>query len=156
MTSEKINGAFTLEIPEGFEVMSSEDLRKLYQNENADRWGMWDRERHILITVAWQRVNALLSFLADIKSVAKRNEQLIAKGYANNDYKMEGFFSSSAGNIHMEGYRFSYTLQGIPQKSETLLMKLEKNIYSITCVRRAENAEECADVFPAVIASLKA
>ena len=155
MTSEKINGKLTLEIPEGFQLMSADDLFKLYKENKYDRWGIWDRDRHIVITVSWQRVPALTSFLADVKSIAKRNQQLAEKGYAGHNYRGEGQFSAEAGNAHLEGYRFSYDLQGVRQKAETLLMKYEKVIYNFTCVSREEGSAEAGELFRNFIAGLR-
>lgn len=155
MTKEVINEKIALEIPEGFQVMSADDLYKLYQENNFDRWGIWNRDRHIVITVSWQRVPALLSVLADVKSIAKRNQQLAAKGYAGHNYREEGLFSAEAENVHLEGYRFSYDLQNFRQKAETLLMKYEKMIYNFTCVSREESAAEGSELFRNLIAGMK-
>ena len=96
-----------------------------------------------------------LQMLADVKSIAKRNQQLAAKGYAGHNYREEGLFSAEADNVHLEGYRFSYDLQDFRQKAETLLMKYEKMIYNFTCVSREESAAEGSELFRNLIDVMK-
>lgn len=151
----KINDAFTMAVPEGFQRMSPEELKKLYRGENPDQWGIWDKDRHVMITVLWKHYPALLSALADLKAVARRNQQLTEKGYAGHGYRPEGFFSMKTGDVQLEGYHFSYRVGSISQCAETVLMKHRRTIYSITCAGREENADADSSTFRKALESLR-
>ena len=151
----KINETLSIAVPEGFQHMSLNELNKLYQDENPDRWGIWDKDRHIIMTVLWKRYPALLSALADLRAAARRNQQRTEKGYAGHDYRLEGFFSLKPGNVQMEGYRVSYRLDSISQCAETVLMKHRQTIYSMTCVGREENADTDSNIFREVLEGLR-
>lgn len=150
-----INETLTIAVPEGFQSMSREELKKLYQDGNPDRRGIWDKDRHVIITVSWKQYPALLSALADLKAVARRNQQLTEKGYSGHDYKFGGFFTVSTDSAKMEGYRFSYRLGSIRQSGETVLMKHRRTIYSITCVGREENADRDSKAFREILDSIR-
>ncbi len=151
----KIRNTLSIAVPEGFQPMSPEELRSLYRNDDPDRWGAWDKDRHVILTVSWKQYPALLSALADIRAVARRNRQLTEKEYAGHDYRPGGFFSLQTGAVRLEGYRFSYRLDSMVQCAETVLMKHQKTVYSITCVGREENAEEDSRTFRGILESLR-
>ena len=53
-----------VEVPNGFYVLSAEELRLAYQSEDPNRWGMRDKERHIILTVMWKEYQIILVRLA--------------------------------------------------------------------------------------------
>ena len=151
MSKAKVNDLFSIEVPEGFHTMSTEELRKAYRDENPNRWGMWDQERHVMVTVMWQEYSRLVMMLADTKAICRKNEQIASKGYANNGYVSDGFFSVKVDGEKAEGYRFSYSVDGVEQSAETILFKLEKTIFTITCGGRRENRETDRELFDRII-----
>ena len=70
MNRETVNEAMEVEVPNGFYVLSAEELRLAYQSEDPNRWGMRDKERHIILTVMWKEYRGLpVLFLPGLKSV---------------------------------------------------------------------------------------
>ena len=108
-----------------------------------------------MITVSWERYPALLSALADLKAVARRNQQLTEKGYAGHGYRFRGFFSLKPEDVQLEGYRFSYRVDSVSQYAETVLLKHRKTVFSITCVGREENADMDSQMFRQVLGTLR-
>ena len=152
---ETVNQAFSLEVPEGFHCMSQEELKQLYQNENPNRWGIWDEERHVSIVVLWKQFPALVCWLADMKTMAQRNQQLTEKGYAANEYAFQGYLSAKAGGATVEGYRFCFRVGDVAQAAETMLLKHKKTVYSLSCVGRKENYAADQETFHRVLSDLK-
>ena len=152
---ERINGSVSVEIPESFHTMSSEELRRVFQDSGPERWGAWDRENHVMITVMWKVYPLLLAKLAGLKDVCRRNEQLSSKGYAGNGYQCEGFFSLSAGGLPAEGYRYSYSVGDVRQSAETVLVKKDRTIYSFTCTGRLENKAADHETFTGVVDGIR-
>lgn len=51
MGRQTINETFTLQIPDSFEVLTEDDLRKMYRNVGDPfGWGVRDTENHVIIT----------------------------------------------------------------------------------------------------------
>jgi len=151
-----INGALSMPCPEGFSPMSAEDLDRVYTCKDPKRTGMWDRQRHVMVTALWQRYNPLLARLADMKALAKRNEQLTRKGYQGHDYRLEGFFSRTVCGMAGEGYRFTYRLPDAQQEIETVLIKKGSVVYSLNCIGRPENRDANQALFHAILDGMEA
>ena len=148
-----INGELFLPCPEGFGIMDEAELSRVYSCANPNRWGAWDKARHVMITVLWQRYNPLLAWLADRGAMVRRNEQLTRKGYRENDYRLIGFFSRAVCGLSAEGYRFTYRVQGVPQGAQTVLVKKGRTVYSVSCIGAAEALEENRVLFEAILDS---
>ena len=155
MSKQVVNGSFSLEIPDAFQPMSREELRMFYREEDMNQWGVWDREHHVLITVLWKQYPLLLSWLADLKAMAKRNQQLVSRGYEGHDYCLSEYLSIQAGKVQTEGYRFTFRQGEISQAAETFLFKTGKLVYSISCIGREENREADQVLFHKVLDSLR-
>ena len=153
--TETIDGTLSLDIPEGFQQMSREELKQVYLTDRPESWGTRDKERHIMITVLWKRNPGILAVLADIRGLAHRNQLQTEKAYAGHDYLLEGFFSMRAEKVPLEGYRFSYCVNGTAQHAETILLKHRKTVYSITCAGRKENAGTDREMFRRIMESLR-
>ena len=54
MSKATVNDLMSIEVPEGFHTMSAEELRQAYRDDNPDLWGMWDQERHVMVSVMWK------------------------------------------------------------------------------------------------------
>ena len=154
MSKATVNDLFSIEVPEGFHTMSAEELRQAYREDKPNCWGMWDQERHVMVTVMWNEYSRLVMMLADTKAICRKNEQMAAKGYADHGYKCDGFFSVNVDGEKAEGYRFSYCVDGVEQSAETILFKLEKTIFTVTCGGRNENRETDREIFDRIIAGI--
>ena len=156
MSRETIGGAVEVEVPDGFCVMSAEELKQAYQSEDPNRWGMRNKERHIIMTVMWKAYHGLAGlFLSDLRAVCKKNEQLSSKGYAGHSYRCDGFFSLSVDGQPAEGYRFSYRIGDVEQSAETILIKQDKTIYSFTFAGRTENKAADREMFAGITAGIR-
>ncbi|MBQ6487711.1 MAG: hypothetical protein IJI75_00650 [Solobacterium sp.] len=149
--TEIINNEISIGIPDGFHVMSEEELTKVYVTKDPKRWGIWDNDRHVIISVLWQDLNAFTAMLADIDAAAVRNEQLTKKGYEGHDYAMKGFHDADISGSHARGYSFTYRIQDISQRVDTLLFKAGRRIYSINCIGRNENREQDHELFKEIL-----
>jgi hypothetical protein len=107
-----------------------------------------------MVTVMWKVYSRLMMMLADVKGICRKNEQIAAKGYGNNGYECGGFFSVNVDGEKAEGYRFSYRVGDVEQSAETILFKLGKTIFSITCGGRKENREADREMFDRIIAGI--
>ena len=155
MSRQDINGVFTLEIPENLQPVSAEELQEFSRGGDPFQWAVRDTERHVMITALWKQYSGLISWLADMKAMAKKNQQMVSKVYEGNDYRLTGYISMEAGDLPAEGYRFTYTAEGIAHSAAVMLIKEGRTVYSITCAGREENAAADCAMFREVLESLE-
>ena len=118
-------------------------------------WGVRDRENHVTMVALWKKAPALLAWMPDMKSLAKRNAELTAKAHEGYGYRFLDFISLQAGDEKAEGYRFSYEKDGITQVSNNLLVRDGKMIYSFILAGREENAAQDRDLFLEIMRTLE-
>ena len=156
MKQQIINDTFALQIPDGFEILTEDDLRKMYRNAGDPfRWGVRDAENHVIILALWKKYPALLSWTLDLKAIVKKNEQLTGKAHAAHGYRFLEFFSMQAGDEKAEGYRFCYDREGITQVCNNFLIKEGRTIYAFMCVGREENMDADRETFRQIMESLE-
>ena len=79
MNQALIHGQLSLSYPDGFREMGREEMKALYQDDNPDRWGIWDQDRHIIVAVLWHDSSPALAALAGAKDVAKTTEKRLKR-----------------------------------------------------------------------------
>ena len=141
MNSTIVNNEITVSYSDGFEIMSSEELDNAYVGVTDDKWGIWDKDNHVIITLLWQKANPMLVALADVKAIAMKNESMAAKMYKNNHYDGKGFFSETIDGKKAEGYWFEYDVASVRQQAASVLFKNRNNIYSLSVFARADDPD---------------
>ncbi len=156
MISQTVNDTFTLQIPDGYEVLTEEDLRGMYRNAGDPfMWGVRDTENHKIIVAIWKQYPALLSWTLDLKAIVKRNEQMTGKAHAEHGYRLLEFFSVQAGEEKAEGYRFAYDKEGITNVCNNFLIRDGRTIYAFMCVGREANMDPDRDEFRRIMTTLE-
>ena len=156
MGRQTVNDTFTLQIPDGFEVLTEEDLRGMYKNAGDPfMWGVRDKENHVIITAIWKQYPALLAWTLDLKAIVKKNEQMTGKLHAAHGYRFLEFFSMQAGEEKAEGYRFAYVSEGITNVSNIFLIKDGRTIYAFICAGREENMDANREMFSRIMSTLE-
>ena len=156
MSRQTVNDTFSLQIPERFEPMSAENLRELSRNGGDPfRWGVRDRENHVIIAALWKPYPVFLVRLASLKSIARRNAQLAGKAYAGHNYRLLGFCSMQAGDEKAEGYRFRCSVDGAAQAMNCYLLRDGGTVYAFLCAGRENNAAADQSAFREMLESLQ-
>ena len=60
MNNASINNEINLAYPDGFQVMGEEELTRYFSNP-ADRWGAYDANQHIILSVSWAKAGFMKS-----------------------------------------------------------------------------------------------
>ena len=155
MNRTRVNDQLALSYPDGFHVMDREELKKLYLDDNPNRWGIWDQEKHIIITVFWHSSNALLAALAGAKDVAKSTEKKLHKGLGKYSYRRDGFFQTTLCGRETTGFRYTYQLGDVTLAAETIVLKEKTVCYTIYYYAREELALASHPVFEAVLDTME-
>ena len=155
MNQAVIHGQLFLVYPDGFHVMDVEELNQAFLDDNPNRWGIWDRERHIIIAVFWHESSAILSALAGAKDVAKSTEKRLRKGLKRYGYESRGSFTTTLCGQETCGFRYAYRVGDVFQSAETVILKHGTCCYTIYYYAREEKDLVSYPVYEQVLRSLR-
>jgi len=154
MDNATINDQIVIDVPDGFHVMGKAELKEVYNDENVDRWGMVNKDDHMVVTVYWHKSSRLLSAIVNEAEVCKSTEKRLHKLLKNYDYELLGFFQRKVCGENASGFRHRYLLQGIPCISEVFVFKHGATCYTIYSYTREECEETNRPVLNEVIESI--
>ena len=148
------NGEVLISCPEGFMALGEAELDALYLDENHDRVGISDKERHITVCLFWHRSNPILSKLANAKDVCVSTEKRLRNRMSKHGYVFESFFERSVCGQEGQGFRHTYVLQDIEYTSEIIVFKKGNVCYTLYTYARTENMEGCRPVLDGIVDSM--
>ena len=154
MNTALVNNKMQFSYPDGFSVLSDEEIRQLYQTDNPDIYAIRNTERHITLAVFHHKTNTFLVKLASAKDVAKSTESRIRKGMKQAGYQLIGFNSREAAGQTGEGFRYQYSVQGIGQQCDVLVLKHQDTCYTVYYYTRPELSEENQKVYDDILDSI--
>lgn len=148
-----LNDQLTLSIPDGFHIMSPEELSGLGTGTEPAKWGISDPERHMIVAVTWKKFNGLLTALAGTKDVAKGMEARLRGSMKQYGFELETYLSKTIGGQAADGIRYSYVVQGIAMTAELLAVKYNKTYYYPSCFFHQELRDESLRVWEGILES---
>ncbi|MDO4806625.1 MAG: hypothetical protein Q4A07_05190 [Coriobacteriales bacterium] len=148
------DGRLSIELPDGFELMSSDLLQSIYGMEYMQMWGARDEGRHVAVTIIWKDSNALVSKLASQKALAKRVEKALAKAYRHKGYRVGNLFETNVAQRDTHGFAYACQIEGIPHECEVLVFKDGGRCYTLYYYAREECAQKNRSVYESMLASL--
>ncbi|MBQ3404308.1 MAG: hypothetical protein IJG63_02680 [Oscillospiraceae bacterium] len=158
MNKALINNELSLSYPDGFQLMDREELKNAYLDDNPDRWGIRDGERHGLISVWWHESGQMLSSFArhfgGVKSIAKSIEAKLRKGFRRNNYKFGGFFPTQLCGEEAHGLRYEYSVGDIAQYAETIVVQHKNRCYTVYYYARKDGDPSNHRLFEDILSSM--
>ncbi len=148
------NGEVSIPCPEGFKELDQTKLDSLYMDENHDRIGISDEERHMIVCLFWHKANPLLSKMANAKDICTSTEKRLRCRLSGNGYAFETFFERTICGQQGQGFRHTYDLQGIGYTSEIIVFKRDNVSYTLYTYARTENMEGCRPILDGIVDSM--
>ena len=140
----------TLLLPcdKGFKVVEEEDKDAIGMLPGANADVLWDRERHILISLASKTINGFSAALLSAKDIAKNDEGYLREIMDRFGYQLIGFTEIPVGSKMAQGFEYNYTAKGdVPMRGITSVVKDGKTLtYIHIYFRTAERSESLACV----------
>lgn len=155
MESITLNDELTLTYPEGFRVLTQDEMDSMQFLEKGPGTCLSDPERHILISVGWKRPGVLAGLMLNAGDLAKNSEKTIRKAMQNMGYRCRGFEKREIAGNRAEGFGFEYSAQGVEMLGETYVMKIGKTIYYLNFYTRRECETETAAVWEQILETIK-
>ena len=155
MNTVKVNNELALTYPDGFQEMGEEELQRYFSSAK-DRWGVFDAERHVILTVTWKKAG-IFGFLTDPESVIVGAEARMKRNLINYR-RLSGGKTKIASKKKKNAYgiRFEYRVNNanIYQTGDLRTFKVKGRFYSIQYLARRINDEEYHPIFDELIATI--
>ena len=151
MESITLNDELTLTYPEGFRVLTQDEMDSMQFLEKGPGTCLSDPERHILISVGWKRPGVLAGLMLNAGDLAKNSEKTIRKAMQNMGYRCRGFEKKQIAGNRAEGFGYEYSAQGVEMLGETYVTKIEKTVYYFNFYARREREAEAMTVWKQIL-----
>lgn len=152
MPSLTINNELSLRYPDGFCEMSADELLRFFSSAQ-NRQGIYNADRHILLSVAWTKPG-VLNYLTDVRTILLRAELGMKRAIPS--YRQTEMFQTEIAGKKGQAIRFSFTAQDTdaPQIGELTVFRAGNKFYAITCVAREEGMDESLAILSDITRSL--
>ncbi len=154
METVLLNDQLSVSIPDGFHVMSREEISQLNFSGEAPQWCIRDEERHVIFTIAWKKTNALFSMVLSEKDVAKSMEKSLRGSMQSVNYQLEEFVSSSLDGKSAEGFTYDYVVDDVGMHGIIYSVKQKKCFYYIYGYIRQQLRKEGEEAVEQILNSI--
>ena len=155
MQKALLNDELSVGIPFGFHVMDHGEEIRVFKEEAADRWAIWDTSRHIIVSVMWHVSNKFLVKFANTKDLVKRVEKQARKAYHANGYQAGEPYETQVCGEQASAISYEYEMQGVGQVSEVLVFKHGACCYTVYYYARKSAAKKSRKVFQEILDSME-
>lgn len=152
MNNIQINNEVNLVYPDGFDLMSEEELIR-YFTTPADRWGVYNAADHILLSVSWKKAGFWQLF-TDAESHLYEIESSLRRSLLNYQRILE--YKMKIGKKKAYAIRFEYRVKdaALVQVCDVVAFKYKKKFYTVYYVTRKVNATENLPAFQEILNSI--
>ena len=153
MSNAKINNEIDLTYPECFKEMNEAELARYFSTAE-NRWGVYDADRHIVLSVSWNKAG-FFGFMTDAESVLIGAESRLRRNLLN--YQRIAEFRPKIGGKKAYGIRFEYRVNDSVSvhTGDLLVFKYKKKFYSIYYITRKSNAAAARADLEEILKSIK-
>lgn len=153
METVLLNDELNLTYPEGFHVMSREELSGYNFYSEAPGWCINDADRHMIFSVSWKQVPGIFARMLKAKDIAKTMEGQMAQAMKAYEYRLDTFVSWTPGGKAAEGFRYEYKVQETDMTGVSLAVKVKNTFYYVHIYYRSALKEESLPVMEDILNS---
>lgn len=152
MNTAKVNNELNITYPDGFHLMSEEELARYFSTAE-NRWGVYNAAEHIVLSVSWTKARPL-SFFTDAESVLIGIEGRTRTNLLN--YQRVTSYQMDIAKNKAYGVRFEYRVNDarIVQVGDLICFKHKKQFYVIHYITRKANAGSARESFKQTLDSI--
>ena len=138
MNTVKINNEINLTYPDGFKEMGEAELAR-YFGSAENRWGVYDADRHIVLSVGWTKVG-FKNLLTDAESILIGIEARLRRTLVN--YQRVTSYKYKIAGKKAQGIRFEYRVNdaALVQVADLVVFKHNKKFYAVHFITRQSSA----------------
>ena len=143
----------TFEFPQGFRALEEEEIRQLNINETGDEnIVMKDDDRHMLVSLSYQKVNPLFLAVLSLKEIVEKNEAQTADLMRPFAYHKEAYLNVGKA----QGFDYTYEAGGRKMYGASYNIKGKKGLYHIHFYLRDEERDLYENLADEIMALVKA
>jgi hypothetical protein len=152
MNTIQINNELNLTYPDGFETMGEEELIRYFRTP-ADRWGAYNADDHIILSVSWKKAGFKYLF-TDAESYMIEVEAVLHRTLLN--YQRITDYNMKIGKKKSYAIRFEYRVKdaALVQLCDLVVFKHKKHFYSVYYVTRKKGSSAKLPAFEEVLKSI--
>ena len=134
----KINNEINLTYPDSFKEMGEAELAR-YFSSAADRWGVFDADRHIILSVGWTKAG-FKRLLTDAESMLIEIEGRLSRSLVN--YQRITSYKYKIAGKKAEAIRFEYRVKdaALVHIADLVVFKHNKKFYAVHFITRQSSA----------------
>ena len=138
MRTETVNGSFSFPVPDSFEPMSEEQLRRFYSVTD-NLVGFYRREDNSMINVGFVPKKLLVSMMFSAKDIIRNYDAGFSKRL--NSYRKTQELTRGIAGRQCPGMSFEFCtqLENVPMKAEVYSVKHKGAFYAVIFIVRREN-----------------
>ena len=155
MAEECINHDLNLMVPDGYRVMSAEEMKAMFLDDNPNRWAMRNEAMHHTVAVFYHKSNPFLSMLADAKSIAESTELRLAEGLLSHQYRKGESFPLTVCGQKAYGFTYRYINHDVPTDGTVIVFKHGNICYTVYGYSAQEYTDANRPVFESICESMK-
>ena len=145
----------TGDAPRPLPIMNEEERGALTVTGDAEWIGLSAPEAHMIVTAGWKHLGGFAGTVLNVHDIAKETEKNIRRALETSGYEAEGLKAFQVRAPKAEGFRYTYTVQGIAMTGETCIVKTGRDLYELHFYGRTETLHECLPVWEELLASLR-
>lgn len=155
MVKTLINNELYLSYPDGFHEMSAAELKETFLDENPNRWGIKDENRHMLITVLWNNTNMLSALVVGPQAVAYSAERKLSASLNKSNYKSGAIEAIKINGRNCYKFAYKYVLENVEQIGEVLVMQNVNRYYTMYTYALKDKKQAARVIIDSITNSLK-
>ncbi len=149
-----VNNEMKFECPDGFRILSEEEVRQMNSLGGAPAYVLKNEDKHIIVSFACKEENGLAAMMVNAKDMVKKMADSLKKANQPYGYQQAEYFSRKFGSEKAEGLCYSYTVQGIGMNAQAMTVKHGKTFYYVYVYYRKSLKEESLPVIEEVLNSV--
>ena len=156
MYNVKINNEIGLTYPDGYQEMGEEELIR-YFGKPDNRWGAYNADRHIILSVKWEKAGFMKSdpemYLYDIESRLRKS---LVNYQKIQSYSFDVTSKKKKKSKVQNAIRFEHRVNDSARVHvvDLVVFKFKKNFYSVYYITRKANAAESRPAFQEILQSI--
>ena len=133
--------------PDGFHVLDAEERRRIRFSEEGPGYCLSDPERHILVSVAWKKINWFSALVLSSHDLVKKSEAAVSQSMQPFGYESGGKVSRTVAGKECAGFCYTYTAQDTVMYGESLVLRHGRTVYYFHLYARDSLREESLPVW---------
>ena len=149
-----LNDQLELSCPEGFRRLNEEEIKKFNFANEAPGCVLQNEECHLIVSLAWRKVNFLLSRLISVKELSGRMADYIANADKDYGHKRGENFDVRVAGEKAAGFEYSYTVEDTAMDARVIITRHRGFFYYMYFYFRSANRQESLKLIDEIVNSM--